>query len=135
VEVHSADEIASLADEVAATYWLGGPPIAVADDVTAFWDAADAHEQILDVLDTHDCTTTDRYLDTLYYLHLDTVAGLRALLRLVAANGAGLALSWVLGEPDPVYADGPPVSRADVLAGAAAVRPAAFNDNVDDIER
>jgi len=115
----SRADVRALLRDVEAVYALGGPPIGAGAGDN--WDPVEAHGYILAVLDHHDMTNWDRYVEALRDARIDYPAGLRALLRLVVASGAMAALSWVLDEPDAFHPGGHATSRAEVIESASSI--------------
>jgi len=120
----TTDEIHDLIDALAQRFLLGGPPTDPPPPESC-WEPYEAYLSILsDEFDGPNGYDRDALHQRLDRWNIDTPAGLRAALRLVATHAAIAALSWVLDEhlPDAVSC-GERVTREDILQEASAIYP------------
>jgi len=120
-------EIRELAAELAMQYALGGPP--PPGHPHANMEPNDYYGYFLASIDdvpADDSAALPAFLDQQL---ITSLAGLRALLRLVGSSAAVAALSWVLNEDGPQPVGGTQLTRDDVLREARAVLPYEWQDD------
>ncbi len=102
-------------------YELGGPPVQLSDGTWGNFESSEAHGLILAELDAADPTDEDAFLAACREVGINTLPGLRALLRLVASAAALAALGWAASESTRPDAGGGVPSQAQLLDEAAAI--------------
>jgi hypothetical protein len=122
------DEIRTVAQQVAALYWMGGPMGGgIREDP---WHAGNAHGFIFAVLDHTDMSSPLKYWQALRDAAMDRPDGLRAFLRLATSSAVNATISWILGEPGPIYPELEPHTMEEVLDLAAGIAYWDFDDTI-----
>jgi hypothetical protein len=117
----SAAEIRRMMERLRAIYDLGGPPVQLSDGTWGNLESSEAHGLILAELDAADPTDEGAFLAACREVGIDTLPGLRALLRLVASAAALAALSWGASEPTHPDVGGGVPTESQLLDEAAAI--------------